>query len=149
METTGLISGVSGETEERIRELFEQAALCAPCVLFMDEIDSISADRKNASKDMERRIVAQLLASLDNLPRKDGGDQVIVIGATNRADSLDPSLRRIGRFDQEVCLGMQKSHFYRLTFFKILKLIFVDIDFFSILTKCFSFFFCIIRYTRS
>lgn len=112
METTGLISGVSGETEERIRELFEQAALCSPCVLFMDEIDSISADRKNASKDMERRIVAQLLASLDNLPRKDGGDQVIVIGATNRADSLDPSLRRIGRFDQEVCLGMQKSlHF--------------------------------------
>lgn len=103
---TELVSGVSGESEERIRELFEQAALCAPCVLFIDEIDSISANRKNASKDMERRIVAQLLTSLDDLPKLDGGDQVLVIGATNRADSLDPSLRRVGRFDQEICLGI-------------------------------------------
>lgn len=100
------MSGVSGESEERIRDLFEQAALCAPCVLFIDEIDSISANRKNASKDMERRIVAQLLTSLDDLPKLDGGDQVLVIGATNRADSLDPSLRRVGRFDQEICLGI-------------------------------------------
>lgn len=103
---TELVSGVSGESEERIRDLFEQAALCAPCVLFIDEIDSISANRKNASKDMERRIVAQLLTSLDDLPKLDGGDQVLVIGATNRADSLDPSLRRVGRFDQEICLGI-------------------------------------------
>lgn len=106
MAATELVSGVSGESEERIRELFEQAALCAPCVLFIDEIDSISANRKNASKDMERRIVAQLITSLDNLPKLDGGDQVLVIGATNRADSLDPSLRRVGRFDQEICLGI-------------------------------------------
>ncbi|XP_055315332.1 nuclear valosin-containing protein-like isoform X1 [Sitodiplosis mosellana] len=103
---TELVSGVSGESEERIRDLFEQAALCAPCVLFIDEIDSISANRKNASKDMERRIVAQLLTSLDDLPKLDGGDQVLVIGATNRADSLDPSIRRVGRFDQEICLGI-------------------------------------------
>lgn len=103
---TEIVSGVSGESEERIRELFEQAALCAPCVLFIDEIDSISANRKNASKDMERRIVAQLITSLDDLPKLAGGDQVLVIGATNRADSLDPSLRRVGRFDQEICLGI-------------------------------------------
>lgn len=103
---TDLVSGVSGESEERIRDLFEQAALCAPCVLFIDEIDSISAHRKNASKDMERRIVAQLMVSLDNLPKMDGGDQVLVIGATDRADSLDPSLRRVGRFDHEICLGI-------------------------------------------
>lgn len=103
---TELVSGVSGESEERIRELFEQAAMCAPCVLFIDEIDSISANRKNASKDMERRIVAQLITSLDDLPKLDGGQQVLVIGATNRADSLDPSLRRVGRFDQEICLGI-------------------------------------------
>lgn len=103
---TELVSGVSGESEERIRELFEQAAMCAPCVLFIDEIDSISMNRKNASKDMERRIVAQLITSLDDLPKLDGGDQVLVIGATNRADSLDPSLRRVGRFDQEICLGI-------------------------------------------
>lgn len=106
MAATELVSGVSGESEERIRELFEQAALCAPCVLFIDEIDSISANRKNASKDMERRIVAQLITSLDDLPKLPGGDQVLVIGATNRADSLDPSLRRVGRFDQEICLGI-------------------------------------------
>lgn len=103
---TEIVSGVSGESEERIRELFEQAALSAPCVLFIDEIDSISANRKNASKDMERRIVAQLLISLDDLPKMNGGDQVLVIGATNRADSIDPSLRRVGRFDQEICLGI-------------------------------------------
>lgn len=103
---TELVSGVSGESEERIRDLFEQAALSAPCVLFIDEIDTISANRINAQKDMERRMVAQLITSLDDLPKFDKGDQVLVIGATNRADSLDPALRRVGRFDQEICLGI-------------------------------------------
>lgn len=103
---TELIGGVSGESEERIRDLFEQAAAAAPCVLFIDEIDAISSNRVNAQKDMERRIVAQLLISLDGLSKFDRGDQVLVIGATNRADSLDPALRRVGRFDQEICLGI-------------------------------------------
>jgi ribosome biogenesis ATPase len=103
---TELIAGVSGESEERIREIFEQSAALAPCVLFIDEIDAISSNRMNAQKDMERRIVAQLLTSLDNLSKLNFGDQVLVIGATNRVDSLDPALRRVGRFDHEICLGI-------------------------------------------
>jgi ribosome biogenesis ATPase len=103
---TELIAGVSGESEERIREIFEQAASFAPCVLFVDEIDAISSNRQTAQKDMERRIVAQLLSSIDNLSKMKFGDQVLVIGATNRADSLDPALRRVGRFDHEISLGI-------------------------------------------
>lgn len=103
---TELVAGVSGESEERIREIFEQAASFAPCVLFIDEIDAISSNRQTAQKDMERRIVAQLLSSLDNLSKLKFGDQVLVIGATNRADSLDPALRRVGRFDHEISLGI-------------------------------------------
>ncbi|XP_052897810.1 nuclear valosin-containing protein-like isoform X2 [Anopheles moucheti] len=103
---TELVAGVSGESEERIRDVFEQAASLAPCVLFIDEIDAISSNRINAQKDMERRIVAQLLSSMDALGAQDGGEGVIVIGATNRADALDPALRRIGRFDQEISLGI-------------------------------------------
>lgn len=103
---TELVAGVSGESEERIREVFEQAAILSPCVLFIDEIDAISANRVNAQKDMERRVVAQLLSSLDGLSRIDGGDEVLVIGATNRPDALDPALRRVGRFDQEISLGI-------------------------------------------
>lgn len=89
-----------------MRELFDQAANSAPCVLFIDEIDAISANRVNASKDMERRIVAQLLICLDGLSKYPRGSQVLVIGATNRVDSLDPALRRVGRFDQEITLGI-------------------------------------------
>lgn len=103
---TELISGVSGESEENIRDLFEQATLVAPCVLFIDEIDAISSNRVNAQKDMERRIVSQLITSLDQLPQLEKGDQVLVIGATNRVECLDPSLRRVCRFDQEICLGI-------------------------------------------
>lgn len=103
---TELIAGVSGESEERIREIFEQAASFAPCVLFIDEIDAISSNRQTAQKDMERRIVAQLLSSIDSLSKLKYGDQVLVIGATNRADALDPALRRVGRFDHEISLGI-------------------------------------------
>lgn len=103
---TELVAGVSGESEERIREIFEQAASFAPCVLFIDEIDSISSNRQTAQKDMERRIVSQLLSSLDNLAKLKFGDQVLVIGATNRPESLDPALRRVGRFDHEISLGI-------------------------------------------
>lgn len=103
---TELVAGVSGESEERIREVFEQAAILSPCVLFIDEIDAISANRVNAQKDMERRVVAQLLSSLDGLSKIEGGDEVLVIGATNRPDALDPALRRVGRFDQEISLGI-------------------------------------------
>uniref|UniRef100_A0A8C9S342 Nuclear VCP like n=1 Tax=Scleropages formosus TaxID=113540 RepID=A0A8C9S342_SCLFO len=101
-----LVSGVSGESEQKLRELFEQAVTNAPCILFIDEIDAITPKREVASKDMERRIVAQLLTCMDDLNSLAVTAQVLVIGATNRPDSLDPALRRAGRFDREVCLGI-------------------------------------------
>ncbi|XP_070165935.1 nuclear valosin-containing protein-like [Polyergus mexicanus] len=101
-----LVAGVSGESEARIRDLFEQAVTLAPCVVFLDEIDAVAPHRATAQREMERRIVAQLLSSLDELNLKENGDRVLVIGATNRPDSLDPALRRAGRFDREVCLGI-------------------------------------------
>ncbi|XP_054289293.1 nuclear valosin-containing protein-like isoform X1 [Macrosteles quadrilineatus] len=101
-----LVGGLSGQSEERIRELFEQALALAPCILFIDEVDAITPNRETAHREMERRIVAQLLSSMDELAGNQQGDQVLVIGATNRPDSLDPALRRAGRFDREVCLGI-------------------------------------------
>uniref|UniRef100_A0ABI7WH11 AAA+ ATPase domain-containing protein n=1 Tax=Felis catus TaxID=9685 RepID=A0ABI7WH11_FELCA len=103
---TEIVSGVSGESEQKLRELFEQAVSNAPCVLFIDEIDAITPKRDVASKDMERRIVAQLLTCMDDLNTMAATAQVLVIGATNRPDSLDPALRRAGRFDREICLGI-------------------------------------------
>nr|XP_057934410.1 nuclear valosin-containing protein-like isoform X2 [Doryrhamphus excisus] len=100
-----LVSGVSGESEQKLRELFDLAVTSAPCILFIDEIDSITPKREVASKDMERRIVAQLLTCMDDLNSL-ASPQVLVIGATNRPDSLDPALRRAGRFDREICLGI-------------------------------------------
>ncbi|KAG5266789.1 hypothetical protein AALO_G00236230 [Alosa alosa] len=101
-----LVSGVSGESEQKLRELFELAVKSAPCILFIDEIDAITPKREMASKDMERRIVAQLLTCMDDLNSLTIPAQVLVIGATNRPDSLDPALRRAGRFDREICLGI-------------------------------------------
>uniref|UniRef100_A0A8D8PPU3 Nuclear valosin-containing protein-like n=1 Tax=Cacopsylla melanoneura TaxID=428564 RepID=A0A8D8PPU3_9HEMI len=114
-----IIGGISGQSEERIRDLFEQAVLLAPCIVFFDEVDAISPDRESASKDMERRIVAQLLTSLDSLEYDEGGKQVLVIGATNRPDSIDPALRRAGRFEREVCLGIPDRE-SRLEILKVL-----------------------------
>ncbi|XP_067015689.2 nuclear valosin-containing protein-like [Anabrus simplex] len=101
-----LVAGVSGESEERIRDLFDQAASVAPCILFIDEIDAITPNRHTAQREMERRIVAQLLSCLDDLSQQVGGKDVLVIGATNRPEAMDPALRRAGRFDREVCLGI-------------------------------------------
>ncbi|XP_031837266.1 nuclear valosin-containing protein-like smid isoform X2 [Nomia melanderi] len=101
-----LVAGVSGESEARIRDLFEQALAISPCVIFLDEIDAVAPHRATAQREMERRIVAQLLSCLDELSLKENGTGVLVLGATNRPDSLDPALRRAGRFDHEVCLGI-------------------------------------------
>ncbi|CAH1968223.1 unnamed protein product [Acanthoscelides obtectus] len=101
-----LVAGISGESEERIRELFDQSVKLSPCILFIDEIDAITPNRQNAQKDMEKRIVAQLLSCLDELSSSEPGNRVLVIGATNRPDSIDPALRRAGRFDREIPLGI-------------------------------------------
>nr|XP_039264210.1 nuclear valosin-containing protein-like [Styela clava] len=101
---TEIVSGVSGDSEQKLREMFEMALSSAPCIVFIDEIDAITPKREIASKDMERRIVAQLLSCLDDLSASPS--QVLVIGATNRPDSIDPALRRAGRFDREICMGI-------------------------------------------
>ncbi|XP_035771466.1 nuclear valosin-containing protein-like [Neolamprologus brichardi] len=101
-----LVSGVSGESEQKLRELFDLAVSSAPCILFIDEIDAITPKREVASKDMERRIVAQLLTCMDDVNSLAVPAQLLVIGATNRPDSLDPALRRAGRFDREICMGI-------------------------------------------
>jgi len=102
-----IVSGMSGESEKKLRELFEEARERAPCLIFIDEIDAITPKRESAQREMEKRIVAQMLTCMDDLTlKKTGGKAVIVIGATNRPDSLDPALRRAGRFDREICLNV-------------------------------------------
>lgn len=103
-----VVSGMSGESEKKLREIFDEAKTLAPCIIFMDEIDAITPKRDGgAQREMERRIVAQLLTLMDELTlAKTDGKPVIVIGATNRPDSLDSALRRAGRFDREICLNV-------------------------------------------
>ncbi|GAA5902900.1 hypothetical protein JCM8208_006506 [Rhodotorula glutinis] len=102
-----VVSGMSGESEKTLRETFDEAARQAPCILFIDEIDAITPKRETAQREMERRIVAQLLTCMDDLAwDKTDGKPVMVISATNRPDSLDPALRRAGRFDAEITMGV-------------------------------------------
>ncbi len=98
-----LLSKYFGESEERIRKVFEEAKKNAPSIIFIDEIDSIAPKRDDSSEEVEKRIVAQLLSLMDGLESR--GD-VIVIGATNRPNAVDPALRRPGRFDREVEIGV-------------------------------------------
>jgi transitional endoplasmic reticulum ATPase len=97
-----IVSKYKGESEERLREAFERAADNAPAILFVDEIDSIAGSR-DEDADMENRVVAQLLTLMDGL--EDRG-RVVVIGATNRVDAVDEALRRGGRFDREIEIGV-------------------------------------------
>lgn len=98
-----IMSKYYGESEEQMREVFEEAEENAPAIVFIDEIDSIAPKRGETSGDVERRVVAQLLSLMDGL--EDRGD-VVVIGATNRVDAIDPALRRGGRFDREIEIGI-------------------------------------------
>jgi transitional endoplasmic reticulum ATPase len=88
-----------GEAETRLRSIFEKAAKAAPCIIFIDEIDSLAPDRSKVEGEVEKRLVAQLLSLMDGFAKTNG---VIVLAATNRPDHLDPALRRPGRFDREV-----------------------------------------------
>ncbi|KAF9575766.1 hypothetical protein EC968_001553 [Mortierella alpina] len=102
-----VVSGMSGESEKKIREVFDEAKELAPCLMFIDEIDAITPKRETAQREMERRIVAQLLTCMDDLNLENtNGKPVMIIGATNRPDSLDPALRRAGRFDLEINIGV-------------------------------------------
>jgi transitional endoplasmic reticulum ATPase len=92
-----------GESEERLREVFQQAQQKAPSIIFIDEIDSIAPKRSEVTGELERRVVAQLLTLMDGLePRQN----VVVIGATNRLNAIDEALRRPGRFDREIVIGV-------------------------------------------
>eukprot|EP00741_Cyanophora_paradoxa_P002014 tig00000525_g1953.t1 len=111
-----VVSGMSGESEAKIRSLFASARAVAPCLVFIDEVDAITPKRETASREMERRIVAQLLTSMDEIGTDFGPGvsdstapqrgPILVLGATNRPDSVDPALRRAGRFDREIALGI-------------------------------------------
>ncbi|MEM4516346.1 MAG: CDC48 family AAA ATPase, partial [Thermofilum sp.] len=98
-----IMSKFYGESEQRLREIFEEAKEHAPAIIFIDEIDAIAPKREEVTGEVEKRVVAQLLALMDGLEAR--GD-VIVIGATNRPNALDPALRRPGRFDREIEIGI-------------------------------------------
>ena len=107
LSAPSIVSGMSGESEKALREHFEEAKKMAPCLVFLDEIDAITPKRESAQREMEKRIVAQLLTCMDDLAlEKTGGKAVVVLAATNRPDALDPALRRGGRFDKEINLGV-------------------------------------------
>ncbi|TYT62252.1 CDC48 family AAA ATPase [Natrialba swarupiae] len=98
-----IMSKYYGESEEQLREVFEEAEENAPAIIFIDELDSIAAKREEAGGDVERRVVAQLLSLMDGLEER---GRVTVIAATNRVDDIDPALRRGGRFDREIEIGV-------------------------------------------
>jgi transitional endoplasmic reticulum ATPase len=102
-----IMSKYYGETEARFREIFKRAEENAPSIIFIDEIDAIAPKRGEVTGEVEKRVVAQLLALMDGLESR---GQVIVIGATNRIEAIDPALRRPGRFDREIEIGIPSKN---------------------------------------
>ncbi|KAA0001686.1 MAG: CDC48 family AAA ATPase [Thermoplasmata archaeon] len=98
-----IMSKYYGQSEENLREIFKEASENAPSIIFIDEIDSIAPKREETKGDVEMRVVAQLLALMDGLEER---GKVVVIGATNRINAIDPALRRPGRFDREIEIGI-------------------------------------------
>src|SRR5665647_3867096 len=92
-----------GESEQHLRELFKEGSDNAPAIIFIDEIDAIAPKRSEVTGEVERRVVAQLLSLMDGLEAR---GQVVVIAATNRPEGIDPALRRPGRFDREIEIGV-------------------------------------------
>ncbi len=110
-----IMSKFVGEAEKRIRDIFEEAEKSSPAIIFIDEIDAIAPKREESYGEVERRVVAQLLGTMDGLKSR---GKVIVIGATNRPNALDPALRRPGRFDREVVINVPNKE-GRLNILKI------------------------------
>ncbi|MFX1411934.1 MAG: AAA family ATPase, partial [Promethearchaeota archaeon] len=98
-----IMSKFYGQSEENLRRVFEEAKENSPSIIFIDELDSIAPKRGEVTGEVERRVVAQLLSLLDGL---EGRGEIIVIGATNRVNDIDPALRRPGRFDREIVIGV-------------------------------------------
>ena len=101
-----IVNKYYGETEARLRDIFKEARDSAPSIIFIDEIDAIAPKREEAFGDVEKRVVAQLLALMDGMSER---GNVIVLGATNRPESIDPALRRPGRFDREIEVGLPNA----------------------------------------
>jgi len=97
------MSGQQGQSEKELRSAFEIAGEKAPAIIFIDEIDSIAPKREKAHGETEKRVVSQLLTLMDGLK---GRGNVVVIGATNRPNEIDGALRRFGRFDREIDMGV-------------------------------------------
>jgi transitional endoplasmic reticulum ATPase len=98
-----IMSKMQGQAEENLRKAFEECEKNQPAILFIDEIDSIAPNREKSQGEVEKRVVAQLLTLMDGVK---GRGQTVVIGATNRPNTIDPALRRAGRFDREIDIGV-------------------------------------------
>ena len=110
-----IMSKMAGESESNLRKAFEEAEKNAPAIIFIDEIDSIAPKREKTNGEVERRIVSQMLTLMDGLKQR---ASVVVIGATNRPNAIDPALRRFGRFDREIDIGVPDEN-GRLEVFRI------------------------------
>ena len=110
-----IMSKMAGESEGNLRKAFEEAEKNAPAIIFIDEIDSIAPKRDKTNGEVERRIVSQLLTLMDGLKKR---ANVVVIGATNRPNTIDAALRRFGRFDREIDIGCPDEN-GRLEIFRI------------------------------
>merc|ERR1711937_141274 len=110
-----IMSKMAGESESNLRKAFEEAEKNSPAIIFIDEIDSIAPKREKANGEVEKRIVSQLLTLMDGLKQR---ASVVVIGATNRPNTIDPALRRFGRFDREIDIGVPDEN-GRLEVFRI------------------------------
>jgi transitional endoplasmic reticulum ATPase len=110
-----IMSKMAGESESNLRKAFEEAEKNAPAIIFIDEIDSIAPKRDKSNGEVEKRIVSQLLTLMDGLK---GRSNTVVIGATNRPNAIDPALRRFGRFDREIDIGVPDEN-GRLEIFRI------------------------------
>uniref|UniRef100_A0A8C8Z487 vesicle-fusing ATPase n=1 Tax=Prolemur simus TaxID=1328070 RepID=A0A8C8Z487_PROSS len=104
-----IISKFYGETESRLRQIFAEATLRHPSIIFIDELDALCPKREGAQNEVEKRVVASLLTLMDGIGSEGSEGQVLVLGATNRPHALDPALRRPGRFDKEIEIGIPNA----------------------------------------
>ncbi|XP_061850272.1 ATPase family gene 2 protein homolog A isoform X1 [Colius striatus] len=104
-----IISKFYGESESRLRQIFAEASLCCPSIIFIDELDALCPKREGAQNEVEKRVVASLLTLMDGIGSEGSEGQLLVLGATNRPHALDAALRRPGRFDKEIEIGIPNA----------------------------------------
>ncbi|NWI41212.1 SPAT5 protein, partial [Picathartes gymnocephalus] len=104
-----IISKFYGESESRLRQIFSEASLCCPSIIFIDELDALCPKREGAQNEVEKRVVASLLTLMDGIGSEGSEGQLLVLGATNRPHALDAALRRPGRFDKEIEIGIPNA----------------------------------------